>query len=280
MNTSLASRALKALLVASCFIAATLGFGQSLPTISVFAASAPNVYGSPNYALWEANATYALEHGLSSYGASGTPSFYSQISGPLAFSDNYVTSFNSWRGSVNPSADFGSAFAGEYGNRVQFGLVIDGQGSEFSIAQLSFSMNSSDPGNTLSGSYALGSFAYNASYIGVEKGADGLLWTSDDVYITSGANTQLVDGLISRGPGNAWWPATPSEIADFNDYFAGIGEVDFTGSFALDLGQITVTGADTVQFGTSAVPEPSTYGLFAALTALLGVWFRRRSRQA
>lgn len=184
-------------------------FAQSAPTIDVLPSLAPNGYGSPNFDPYVGNAMNALENGLSAIGNPATdPDAYFQVSTmPLAW--NMVTSFNSWRGLANPGTNFGAAFAGEYGNRLHFGLhiVSEGYGNRFALDSLTFDMNSSDPGNELDFDGDFIGYAYTPRRIGIDYGADGLKGTSDDLmYNNNEAGTNLVNELMYVGVGNAWWP--------------------------------------------------------------------------
>ena len=136
--------------------------------IEVYASSAPNGYGSPSYAGYVANATYALENGLTSYGDPSLPTYYSQLGSTMKLSDNIVTGFNSWKGQANPSAPFQS----ELGNRVLFGVHIESD-TLFSISQLSFVMKSDDADNSLGYTFGLGGYSYSTQYVGIYYGLDG-----------------------------------------------------------------------------------------------------------
>ena len=137
---------------------------------------APNVFGSPSYAAAEANAIYALFHNLNSQGAAGPTQFNAQSN--VTSKEVVVTGFNSWRGQTAP----GAPYQNELGNRMLFGLKIDGDGSQFSISQLSFAATSSDPFNALAFGFAQGSYNYGLGYQGVLKGQDGILFTGDDTF--------------------------------------------------------------------------------------------------
>jgi hypothetical protein len=233
---------------------------------------APNGYGSPSYAAAEANAIYALYHQLNSYGAAGPTQFNAQSN--VTASEVIVTGFNSWRGVAGP----GALHQNEFGNRMHFGLVINGQGSQFSISQLSFVTTSSDPLNGLGWSWAQNSYQYGAGYQGILKGQDNLLFTGDDIFVTSGLNTQLVDGLVGRGSGisyDAYCPGctVAQQQAALNAAAAGPGYT-LTGVYTLG----AVTGDDT--FHVSAVPETSTWVMMILGFAGIAVMAGRRARKA
>jgi hypothetical protein len=263
------------------FLPAALLLGMissaSAITIDVTPWVAPNVFGSPSYAAAEANAIYALYHGLNSHGAAGPTQFNAQSN--VTSAEVVVTGFNSWRGVASPGAPFQS----ELGNRMLFGLVIDGQGSQFSISQLSFAATSSDPGNLLAFGFNAGQYNYGAGYQGILKGTDGILFTSDDQFITSGLNTQLVDGLVGRGSGSSFAAycqlpncTSPAQWqAQIDDAAAYPGTAfTFTGTYTLG----AATGDDT--FHISAVPEPSTWAMMILGFAGISFLAHRRARQA
>ncbi len=146
------------ILVKQLFLLTGLAAASALAgpiTIDVRPALAPNGFGSPSYAAWLANAYEALSTGAASAGTPGTPSYYEQRD-QFDGRENMVTSFNSWLGQADPAPAFGAAFASELGNRILFGLFINGNGSQFSISQLSFTAVSTDPGNVLGFGFGAG----------------------------------------------------------------------------------------------------------------------------
>ena len=244
-------------LLVVCALAIVPMAAKSAITIDVTPSSAPNGYGSPNYSGYAANAIYALENGLTSYGDPSSPSYYTQAPAVMSVLNNIVTGFSSWNGVANPTG----AYASELGNRLHFGLDVRGNGSLISIDQLSFSMASTD-GNTLGYSYSLGSYGYNSQYVGWDYGADGIRGTADDIFITSGAASQQVDEIVSRGSGNAWavyvgnYPGTLQDGINQAAADLGSSPIDFTGTYTLGGAQ----GSATVTF--EPVPEPTTAGCF------------------
>jgi hypothetical protein len=171
--------------------------------------------------------------------------------------NNIVTGFSSWNGVANPSG----AYASELGNRLLFGLDVRGNGAEISIDQLSFVMSSTD-GNTLGYSFGLGSYGYSSQYVGWDYGVDGIRGTADDIFITSGAASQQVDEIVSRGSGSAWavyegnYPGTLQDGINQAAADLGSSPIDFTGTYTLGGAQ----GSATVTF--EPVPEPTTAGCF------------------
>jgi hypothetical protein len=264
---------------ASLVAAAVAAPAMANITISVTPASAPNAFGSPSYASWYGNAVYAIENSLSTYGAAG-PSQYNVAPAVMDYRDNFVTSFNSWRADVNPGTSYGPGYASELGNRLAFGLHITGSAGEtFSISQLSFTGQSSEPGNSLGFSFGLGAYNYSDQYVGINYGGNGVKGGGDDLLITSGANTQLVHEIVGRGSGNAWWPqvpadgATPQEAIDnVAAYLSQYGAILFSGTYTL------LENANPIAMGSGGVtfiPAPGSAALLGAggLVAL-----RRRRR--
>jgi hypothetical protein len=236
---------------------------------------APNAYGSPSFDGAVANEQYALIHGLTTYGAAGPTQFNAQSN--VTVKQGIVTGFPSWMGVADPAAPYNL----EFGNRMSFGLLINGNGNQFSLSQLSFNAVSSDPTHLLNFGWGVGSYDYNAGYQGILKGNDGILFTADDVYITSGPNTQLVDGVVGRGSGNgnpAYCPpcTTTAEKQQLIDLAAGFATQDFTFTGTYSLAGATGSGT----FNVSAVPEPSTWAMMILGFAGIGFMSYRRRYQA
>jgi hypothetical protein len=259
-------------LIIICMTLAICSLSYGGLTIDVFASSAPNVYGSPSWNGYVANALYALENGLSSYGDRQTnPTGYEQAPDVIDPWEIAVTTFKSWRGTINPTG----AFANELGNRIHFGLHVYGDGStRFTLEDLIFELHSSDPGNTL---YFAGDFigsSYSTTRYGIDWGADRTKGGGDDIVYTSGNGTTLVDELVYVGVGNAWWPAgdwpdkgVGNPQAAMDDYFAWIlseQPIDVTCTYSI----LSYSGSDTVR----VIPEPATM----ALLALGGLVLRKR----
>src|SRR5512135_552760 len=95
--------------------------GGAAVSIQVYPSSAPNAYGSPSYPGWVANAVYALENDLATWGDNSLPTYYQRIT-VMTDRDNIVTGFMSWKGYADPGTVFGPAFASELGNRATYGV--------------------------------------------------------------------------------------------------------------------------------------------------------------
>jgi hypothetical protein len=267
--------------VVAAAVAATLIAGAAhAVTITVTPSLAPNAFGPASFGPWTSNAVNALYNGQSSAGTPGTPTFYLAQSNVEA-KDLVVTNFPSWMGQADPATAFGAAYGAEGGNRGHFGLVILGEGQQFSISELSFTGTSTDPGHLLN--FALDGYDYSTSYVGVLAGGDGTVGTGDDVFVTSGPSTQLVDALFGRGSGNAieglctgCTVAQQQAAIDAAAASFGGAPFQFTGEYQLR----AVTGALVAEgsgsFNVAGVPEPSAWALMLIGFGGLGAALRRR----
>ncbi len=241
-------------------------------TISVDTWLAPNAFGSPSYAQAAINVGEAMYQGVSTYGAAG-PTQFNAVSNVTA-AQTIVTGFPSWMGVAGPTG----AYANELGNRMSFAVGINGDGTQFSISQLSITMASSDPGNGLGWSWAAGHYNYGSGYFGVLKGVDGILGTADDSFVTSGSNTQLVDALFGPGSGNSYDAYCPGCTVDQQQAAidaAALGSgapFTFTGTYSID------GASGSGSFSVAAVPEPSTWAMM--ILGFFGIGFMGYRRRA
>jgi hypothetical protein len=168
-------------------------------------------------------------------------------------------------GVADPGTVFGPNFANESGNRLTFGMDIKGGTNLISIAQLSFIMASTDPGNTLNWSYSPIPYSYsgldtgsaNPVYLGIIYGPNG-----QRTYVTNGPATQLVNEIVTCGSGNAWWPdgtSADSIAVQQSNILAcaeqvGTQTFSFIGTYVID----GVTGSNAVTFNPVAPQASST----------------------
>jgi hypothetical protein len=179
--------------------------------MNIHLSTAPQVFGSPNYTPWVNNMLDALKTGSTTFGTPGTPAYYYEL--PSALPDGLrsailTTPFNSWLGTSPPEPVYGAAFSAELGNRVVFNLHVKGTGgTRFRIGDLGIDVNASDGdfgGGGFGFEFPAGSFNYSAERHGLDYGPDQAPGGGDDVLITGGANTQIVDELFMRGSGTGY----------------------------------------------------------------------------
>jgi hypothetical protein len=248
------------------FTAGIASLASASPIINVYTALAPNAFGSPSYANWQANAVLAMQSAGASTGTPGTPTYFTTTTS-VTSAEAIVTGFPSWLGQANPGAVYGADFANELGNRMHFPVWIDGNGSQFSISEMGFAGVSTDPFAALNWANAPGSYNYNAGWVGLQYGLDGFKGTSDDVWITSGANTQMVDELFGRGSGNSFAAYCPGctlaqQQAAIDEAAAYPGSAfTLTGMYYLGGATNNPVSSGSATFEVTAVPEPATVTL-------------------
>jgi hypothetical protein len=268
--------------------AAPAAFADGI-AIQICYSAAPNAYGSTSWSGYAANAILGLENGCATEGLPG-PEQYTSLTWVLA-GDLMVTSFPSWAGQIDPSG----AYAGEEGERLHAGVIVQGNGTKVSLSELNYGMESSDPGNGLgfSGNFSPASDSnndYGALRVGVIYGGGG----GPNTYITSGPSDQLVDAFYYVGIGNAFWPCvdssshptcfTPAEEqagldAQANYIYSNGGNSGlFTVATTYSLKDASGNTLASVTEDIST-PEPAAVLLMGGgLLALAGFARRRRSR--
>ena len=164
--------------------------------VTVLPSLGPNYFGSPSWVTYVANAVYAIQNGLPSYGDSNSPTYYTQTTNFTA-DQTIVTGFPSWMGQADPGSVFGAAYANELGNRMHFGFdMVATKGETFDVNSVSFSSTSS-PGGGLDYSFGAGTLAtYSLSRIGIAA--------DHTVYDNGEAGSLPVVQLIYVGAGNSY----------------------------------------------------------------------------
>lgn len=235
-------------------------------TITVHATAAPNIYGSPSWNDYNSNAIYALENGLNNYGT-GAATYNNENGTTHSVQENFVTNFKSWKGQANAA----SPYDNELGTRWMFGLHIAGEGTKFSLSQITFGIT--DTNGSLNYFGTLAGTTYNERRVGIDYGVDGIKGTTDDVIYDNGqADSTMVDELMYSGVGNAFAVydnGTDPLQQQLDDGALSVPGYTLTGAYSLDLGGGIVYGGQAVTY-FEAVPEPMTMvGLGLGALALL-----------
>lgn len=245
--------------IKACLGASVLVVSVTAQTVTFFPASAP--VETTALTTWRANATSALENGATTWGIVGTPGYF-DASNPVILASEVVSTptFSSWHGYANPSSVFGENFAGQLGNSYRVPFIVMRGAAQFSLSQLSGSRvigSNSGAIPSLTGNYL-------SSVIGIRFGSDGALGGGDDTYVTSGANTQLVDALIYNAYSTSFIVSSVgvTDQERLNKTFGSIASITYTTTIFFDGNQI---GQHTQTFQpVTAIPEPWHYA------ALLG----------
>ena len=267
-------RGLTGIALALAVVASVGGRVQADPIITVYPSVGVNAPGSPSTGGYATNAITGLQAGGGATGSPTSPTYYSTTNN-VSVSDIIVTNFPSWRGDANPTG----AFANEAGNRLYFGLHVNGNGSQFSLSQLDFAVSTS-PSNVPAFNFT-DAFGAGDTYSATRVGRIG------NTFITSGPATQLVDELFYVGIGDAF-PATipgggitPSERQSALDsLIASTGGFTISATYSLRGTGVSGTGVVNVTAAPAQneVPEPASVLLWAGagLAALVGRRLRRK----
>lgn len=268
------SRSLSVTRVGICliFLAGVAQAGIIPPQIDVRAAISPDPFMSDSYTWWSLNALNALRLNASTYGTTDDPAYYAQISYFLG-TQMIGTDFNSWLGDTPPPA----GYEDEYGNMLEFPVIIRGNGLRFSLSDVSFT-------DTFYGKdespLQLADVGYGYRLTGVDYGADGLPGGSglnkDIVYdgmVHPGTASTPVDVIYFTGFGAQFYVADPSQLDDAKNKITVATEPWALGTYTLSKNGQVYAGELLL------TPEPGTLalagsGLLLALAALR----RRRSR--
>jgi hypothetical protein len=271
--------------IAGAMIFSSAAFGDTV-NYDVFVTTAP-AQNSPNFDSggsnsWFLNALEAVTSGLATntdFG--GGPATYVQAAqlsngGTTTYSIDKMAEtnpFNSWHDDFNPGADFGAAYAGEFGNQLAVITVItpSSQGT-ISLSNVTESTTSGIAGFEKTASYT--ATTYDAGTGDNNAGCvnPGCTGTASDIY-----SFDFTQGVPSTSP--------VAEIIMF-DYYAFVGvnpsnnaQLYSYAPFSIDqtydyLGQTETTTVDVV------VPEPGTIGMLATGLFGLGALAFRRRRKA
>jgi hypothetical protein len=241
--------------------------------------SAPNVFGSPSWSGYVTNAIAGIQNGCAATGDPNSPTYY-QSSTTFQPTQLIVTDYNSWNGVVNP----GGAFSGEYGNRLHDGLFVNGNGAEFSLSELNFNMNSSDPADALN---FTGGFSSSDDYSDTRVGIINLSGGGEEL-VTSGSATQLVNELVYVGIGNAFCSGSPGDcgggsftsIGDLVAYMNSNAPFTVTNTYSLvDANGDTIASVSSVA-NITAAPEPMELIPVAGLLFMVAFVRYRRFHRA
>jgi len=309
-----------ALICTSALFIGAPAYGAGI-TISVIPTLAPDIFNSPSYfgvPGWENNSVTALMGGtfegmnsptsatppLTQFGDPTMPTNY-QAQSTVVAEQAIVTdaNFPAWMGQANPTGNF----ANETGDRMTFGLIINGNGTKFSISQLGYYSCSNDTANLqgacsaanptglLGDANGPGTYDYGSGYVGVVFGTGG---APNTYYDVSGVNSnQLVDAIYARGSGNSpqvdctvdvmtGFCDTASDggltlqqlLDNEADYTNDIGLTSFAGDYYLVNGDGTPIANGSASFSITETPEPSTLLLLFSAVPAVAAFRRRRQR--
>jgi hypothetical protein len=247
-------------------------------SISLYAAPAPNAFGSPSWSGWVANAETALAAGATSLGDPLTsPSAFYTVSETLP-TDFAVTGFASWQGAVSPTGPFAS----ELGQRLHFPWVITGSTGvddvklsnvgNLEIYTCTSGVEAATFGD--SATYRFGS--YSSTRIGIR--ADGSI-------VSSGSADQAVNKIIYVGYGQAYdvyhdATGVTTDQQGLGALLAGIGD----GMLQYNRGTVTYyddanSPMASASLTVNMTPEPATMALLA-LGGAVALVRRVRGRKA
>ncbi len=209
---------------------------------------APNAFSSSYFNSWATAMVTALENGTGDV-PTALPDSYRNCK-KIRAADNLVSSFPSWYGVADPAG----AFAGEYGQRLHFGVRILGNGTKFKLSNLTFEMHSSDPGDTLGWVDGFGpTDVYSFRRVGIDY-VDGIKGNGNDIVYASGEPaTNSVDELDYAGAGNAFWYPSAPGATDQDKLNFGINQVQNLGPMRVTMTYTMVDDLSNVTASTSTV---------------------------
>jgi hypothetical protein len=264
------------------------------PIITVYPSVAPNKFGSPSWPGYVANAvntagTGGIQSGGTPVGDPALPTYYSTTTTSKT-SDMIATDFPSWRGFANPGSVFGPAFANEVGNRLTFGVHILGGGSTFTVNQVNFDIESTDPSNVVSFSGSLNGFVYDSNTQNTIVGRS----STTGMLVLDPAPGDLLTELWYVGAGVAFEVLHTDPGATFQDKINNTlldpllqpPNAPFDINATYTLSGFSSSGTATASVSPSGalaapVPEPASVlllGLGAGAAGALARWRRRRAQ--
>ena len=249
---------------------------------------------NPSLGLWQENALYALQNGLSSYCGNGSgPACYVQqntVYGmqSVAGTDQATTGYTlpSWRGQVTTNSNY----INETGNSVRYGVVITDTGGTFTLSQLGFGYTDNQINPNTSSPYISGGVAAGG-YVGTGNSAYDLTGfiALNGTTVETSENAPLTE-LIFAGSGFSTTPqycSDPSSTCTAAEEQAaldgtasnvGISSDSVTGTYFL-VDDPTSLMPNTIATGSSTftiTPEPSTWFLMISAVPVIGAIRRRR----
>lgn len=243
--------------------------------IDIVPSKAPNGNTSPNFSGYNANALNSLENTLGSpigdpnIDPTGYAPLPQMAAGVFAFNPTQmVTSpFASWNGQANPAAPFDN----ERGNLIHFGVRILGQGTQFTLHQLQFDADSTDPSDFFdSVTRNFSTDTYSEFIRGIDYGADNAKGGGDDTVLMNGeAGSILVDELIYVGTAvgaGAGSTGTNQERLDSTiTFFNNQGIFSIFGTYTLFADSTHTPGTEIASgMAELRIPEPSSMLLLTA----------------
>jgi hypothetical protein len=230
------------------------------PVVYTFASISPDPFASPTtYASWSANALAALQAPASTYGTTGQPDYYSEISSFTPYqiigTGPYLSDpgFSSWEGQINPTG----AYFGQTGNALVFPMAVYGNGTTFTPSDVTFSDDFYD---TLSGTLFLSDYLDPADQfrtIGIYC-SDYPICATPTIYGGTTGNLLTASTTLNELFFSGF--ATSFSVANLSDWGSSLDQI---GGAPVK----TTAGAATLQIGATkytstatplVVPEPAT----------------------
>jgi hypothetical protein len=241
--------------------------------------SAPNVFGSPSWTGYLANAMSSLENNSGNIGNRATdPTAYEILGASTDARDLTVSSFNSWRGVANPGTPFGS----ELGNRLHFGLHITSD-TYFQPENLTFSFDSDDPSNVLDFSGNFTGLSFSATRWGFDW-VDGIKGNGNDIFYNSGTLNTNVNEFVYVGVGNAYdasfeaGPTNQGKMDQAMQYSNDSAPYFINMLYELTDDSANLLGSGTASILINAVPELGAFARGLVVTVMFAMYQMRRRR--